>query len=212
MEHIYLFLSFIDTSSEYFQVFVVSFLTSIVLFIPIPYAPFLVVATFNSNLDLNLIAIVSAIGVTAGRTLIFILSYQGNRILSNRIKENMLPLKRLLKKYGWIGSFLAAITPFPPDDVVIILLGMVKLSPWKFIITNFAGKLISNLIVVWGTALTGRVLVEQIILQSQSFTNLLILTIVSLIITGITIYSIIKVDWRKIIGKWFPWTLNDKND
>lgn len=208
----YLFLSFIDTSLGYFQVFVLSFITSIILFIPIPYAPFLVVATLNSNLDLNLIAIVSAIGVTAGRTLIFILSYQGNRILSNRIKENMLPLKRLLKRYGWIGSFLAAVTPFPPDDIVIILLGMVKLSPWKFIITNFAGKLISNLIVVWGSALTGRVLMEQIILQSQNFTNLLLLTILSLIITGITIYSIIKVDWRKLIGKWFPWTLDDQND
>ncbi len=212
MEQMYLFLSMIDTNLEYFQVFVVSFFTSIILFIPIPYAPFLVVATFNSNLDLNLIAIVSAIGVTAGRTLIFILSYQGNRILSNRIKENMLPLKRLLKKYGWIGSFLAAITPFPPDDIVIILLGMVKLSPWKFIITNFAGKLISNLIVVWGTALTGRALIDQIILQSQSFTNMLILTVISIIITGITIYSIIKLDWRKIIGKWFPWTLNNQND
>lgn len=212
MEQMYLFLSMIDTNLEYFQVFVVSFFTSIILFIPIPYAPFLVVATFNSNLDLNLIAIVSAIGVTAGRTLIFILSYQGNRILSNRIKENMLPLKRLLKKYGWIGSFLVAITPFPPDDIVIILLGMVKLSPWKFIITNFAGKLISNLIVVWGTALTGRALIDQIILQSQSFTNMLILTVISIIITGITIYSIIKLDWRKIIGKWFPWTLNNQND
>jgi membrane protein DedA with SNARE-associated domain len=87
VEHLYLFLSFIDTDLEYFQVFVVSFLTSIILFIPIPYAPVLVVATFSSNLDINLIAIVSAIGVTAGRTLIFILSYQGNRILSNRIKE-----------------------------------------------------------------------------------------------------------------------------
>jgi len=212
LEYVYLFLSFIDTSLGYFQVFVLSFITSIILFIPIPYAPFLVVATLNSNLDLNLIAIVSAIGVTAGRTLIFILSYQGNRILSNRIKENMLPLKRLLKRYGWIGSFLAAVTPFPPDDIVIILLGMVKLSPWKFIITNFAGKLISNLIVVWGSALTGRVLMEQIILQSQNFTNLLLLTILSLIITGITIYSIIKVDWRKMIGKWFPWTLDDQND
>jgi hypothetical protein len=41
---------------------------------------------------------------------------------------------------------------------------------------------------------------------------MLILTIVSIIITGITIYSIIKVDWRKIIGKWFPWTLDDQND
>nr|MDQ2685552.1 VTT domain-containing protein [Thermoproteota archaeon] len=177
-----------------------------------PYAPVLVVATFSSNLDINLLAIISAIGVTAGRTLIFILSYQGNRILSNRIKENMSPLKRLLEKYGWIGSFLAAITPFPPDDIVIILLGMVKLSPWKFIITNFAGKLISNLVVVWATVLTGRVLIEQIILQSQSFTNLIILTIISIIITGITIYSIIKIDWRKIIGKWFPWTLDDQNN
>lgn len=209
MEHIYL--PFIDIFLEYFQVFVVSFLTSIILFIPIPYAPFLFVATFSSNLDLNLIAIVSAIGVTAGRTLVFILSYQGNRILSNRIKENMLPLKRLLKKYGWIGSFLAAITPFPPDDIVIILLGMVKLSPGKFIITNFAGKVISSLIVVWDAALTGRMLIEQIILES-SFTNMLILIIVSIIITGITIYPIIKVDWRKIIGKWFPWTLDDQND
>ncbi|HYF99752.1 MAG TPA: VTT domain-containing protein [Candidatus Saccharimonadales bacterium] len=208
----YLFLSLIDTSLEYFQVFTVSFLTSIILFIPIPYAPVLVVATFSSNLDLNLIAIISAIGVTAGRTLIFILSYQGNRILSNRIKENMLPSKRLLEKYGWIVSFLAAITPFPPDDIVIILRGMVKLSPWKFIITNFAGKLISNLVVVWATVLTGRVLIEQIILQSQSFTNLIILTIISIIIAGITIYSIIKIDWRKIIGKWFPWTLDDQNN
>lgn len=124
----------------------------------------------------------------------------------------MLPLKRLLKKYGWIGSFLAAITPFPPDDIVIILLGMVKLSPWKFIITNFVGKLISNLIVVWSAALTGKIIVEQIILQSQSFTNMLILTIVSIIIVGITIYSLVRVDWRKIIGKWFPWTLDDQND
>lgn len=190
----------------------VSFLTSIILFIPIPYAPFLVIASFNSNLDPNILAIVSAFGVTAGRTLIFILSYHGNRVLSNRIKENMLPLKRLLKKYGWIGSFLAAITPFPPDDIVIILLGMVKLSPWKFIITNFVGKLISNLIVVWSAALTGKIIVEQIILQSQSFTNMLILTIVSIIIVGITIYSLVRVDWRKIIGKWFPWTLDDQND
>lgn len=212
MEQIYPFLPFVDTSLGYFHIFVVSFLTSIILFIPIPYAPFLVVATFNSHLDLNLIAVVSAIGVTAGRTMIFALSYQGNRILSNRIKENMLPLKRLLKKYGWIGSFLAAITPFPPDDIVIILLGVVKLSPWKFVITNFAGKLISNLLVVWGAVLTGRVLVEQIILQSQDLTNMLILTIVSIIFTGITIYSIIKVDWRKIIGKWFPWTLDDQHD
>ena len=63
-----------------------------------------------------------------------------------------------------------------------------------------------------GYSLNRKVLIEQIILQSQSFTNLLKLTVISLIITGITLYSIIKIDWRKIIGKWSPWTLDDKND
>ncbi len=212
MDYTFFLISFIDASSGYFQVFVASFVTSIILFIPIPYAPFLVVATFNSDLDLNLIAIISALGVTAGRTLIFALSYQGNRILSKRIKENMLPLKRLLKRYGWVGSFLAAITPFPPDDIVIILLGMIKLEPWKFILTNFAGKLIFNLLIVWGASLTGRAIIEQILLQSQSLSNIIIMTVASIIITAVTIYSIIKVDWRKIVGKWFPWTLDDQKD
>lgn len=212
MEGIDLFFSLVNESIGYINILILSFLTSIVLFIPIPYMPILIVASFNANLDLNLIAIVSAVGVTAGRTVIFMLSYYGSRILNKRIKENMMPLKRLLKRYGWIGSFLAAMTPFPPDDIVIILLGIAKFSPWKFVITNFLGKLIANLIVIWGTVITGRALIEQLIMQNQSFTNMLILTIISIIIVGITIYALIKIDWGKIIGKWFPWTLDDSKD
>ena len=32
---------------------------------------------------------------------------------------------------------------------------------------------------------------------------------ITIAITVITIYYFIKTDWGKIIGKWFPWTLEE---
>ena len=39
----------------------------------------------------------------------------------------MLPLQRLLSKYGWGGAFVAALTPIP-DDLVYIPLGLVSIA------------------------------------------------------------------------------------
>ncbi len=75
----------------------------------------------------------------------------------------MTPLQLLLAKYGSLGSFVAALTPFPPDDIIIILLGVSKFAPWKFIVTTFFGKLIVNLAVVWALLLWGRPLALQIL-------------------------------------------------
>lgn len=195
---------------DYIEVFGISFLSSIILFIPIPYVPFLVIASFNGNLNPGLLALVSAVGVTAGRTIIFLLGYFARKkILSYKIKRNTKPLARLLKKYGWVVSFLAALTPFPPDDMVIIMLGMTKFSPLQFIITNFAGKLIANIIVVAGTALTGKSILQAIILGTQSPTNLIFMTILSIAIGISIIYCMVKLDWAKVIGRLFPWTLED---
>jgi len=36
---------------------------------------------------------------------------------------------------------------------------------------------------------------------------------ISIVILIIIIYLYLKIDWGKIIGKWFPWTVTeDKND
>ena len=194
---------------SYLNILIVSFITSIILFIPIPYVPVLIASSFNDKLDPNLIALISTVGVTTGRTIIFLASYYGRKILKDQTKEKMIPLQRLLMRYGWIGAFISAITPFPPDDMIIILLGIAKYNPWKFVIANFAGKLIANLAVVWGAILMGKPLIEQIFAQSQSPLSILVISVVSVTSVVLIIYLLIKVDWTKIIGKWFPWTLND---
>lgn len=196
---------------SYINILIVSFITSIILFVPIPYVPVLIATSFNERLDPNLIALISTVGVTAGRSIIFLASYYGRKILKDRTKEKMIPLQRLLMRYGWIGAFISAITPFPPDDMIIILLGIAKYNPLKFVIANFAGKLIANMAVVWGAVLMGKPLIEQIFAQSQSPLLLIVISAISVASVVLIIYSLIKVDWAKIIGKWFPWTLSDEH-
>ena len=197
---------------SYVNILIVSFITSIILFVPIPYVPVLIATSFNEKLDPNLIALISTVGVTAGRTIIFLASYYGRKILKGGTKEKMIPLQRLLMRYGWIGAFISAITPFPPDDMIIILLGIAKYNPLKFVIANFAGKLIANMAVVWGAILMGKPLIEQIFAQSQSPLFLVVISIISVASVVIIIYSLITVDWAKIIRKWFPWTLSDEHN
>ena len=196
---------------SYINILIVSFITSIILFVPIPYVPVLIATSFNEKPDPNLIALISTVGVTAGRSIIFLVSYYGRKILKDRTKEKMIPLQRLLTRYGWIGAFISAITPFPPDDMIIILLGIAKYNPLKFVIANFAGKLIANMAVGWGAVLMGKPLLEQIFAQSQSPLLLIVISAITVASVVLIIYSLVKVDWAKIIGKWFPWTLSDEH-
>jgi uncharacterized membrane protein YdjX (TVP38/TMEM64 family) len=68
----------------------------------------------------KLIALISAIGITLGRSVIFFASYRGRVLIDNSTLKRMAPLQRLLTKYGSLVSFVAAVTPIPPDDIVII--------------------------------------------------------------------------------------------
>lgn len=186
----------------------ITFLISLLVFVPIPYIPILILALFSSRLDPNLIALSSALGVTLGRSVIFFASYRGRALIDNSTLKRMAPLQRLLAKYGSLVSFVAAVTPIPPDDIVIILLGIAKFNLLKFILTTFGGKLIINLAVVWAAVLWGLPMVQQFLNQTTDPVHLLILAVVSLIIAVATVYLVIKLDWGTIIGKWFPWTLS----
>jgi hypothetical protein len=128
----------------------------------------------------------------------------------------MTPLQLLLARYGSLGSFVAALAPFPPDDIFIILLGISKFTPWKFIVTTFFGKLIVNLAVVWVLLIWGRPLALQILNRTSDPVYLALTAIVSVSLVGCLLYFTTRLDWVSIIGKRFPWTLSgysvDDND
>ena len=136
-----------NTELGYIGILVVSFVFSIIPFVPIPYFPILITASLNSNFNPHIIALTSALGVVGAKTIIFFVSYYGRKILSDNTKKRMRPLQNLVSRYGWFGAFVAALTPIP-DDIVYIPLGLARYSPWKFATATFAGKFLMNQCIV----------------------------------------------------------------
>lgn len=195
----------------YLGILLISFFGSIIVFVPVPYFPVLITAAFNDNLDPTLISLSSAIGAVIAKLVIFYASYYGRNILSSKIKGKMVPLQRLLGRYGAIGAFIAAISPIP-DDIVYIPLGLAKYSPWKFAIATFLGKFAFNELFVLGAIYFGKPFVNNLMSNSANMDYLIVVTIVSMAVMGVIIYFALKIDWAKIIGNWFPWTLDKEQE
>ena len=201
------------TELGYIGIILISFVSSLIPFIPIPYFPVLITASFNTNFNPHIISIISALGIVGAKTIIFFISYYGRKILSDKTKKRMRPLQNLVSRYGWFGAFIAALTPIP-DDLVYIPLGLAKYSPWKFATATFAGKFLMNESIVWGSIFLGRPFVEDILSSSDTTdqTSLIIAAIVSIIVLAVVVYFSLRIDWAKVIGRWFPWALKNSNE
>jgi membrane protein YqaA with SNARE-associated domain len=200
-------LSFFN-SFGYLGILLISFVGSIIIFVPIPYFPILAAAAFDKHLDPHIIALSSAIGSVGGKMIVFYAAYYGRKILNPNTKKRMFPLHRLLSKYGWLGAFIAAATPVP-DDVVYVTLGLAKYSPFRFATAVFAGKLVLKEITVWSALIIGRPFVELFISNYSNPVYLVILIVSTVVILALILYFSVKLDWAKLIGKWFPWTLTE---
>ena len=200
------------TELGYIGIILISFVSSLIPFIPIPYFPVLITASFNTNFNPHIISIISALGIVGAKTIIFFISYYGRKILSDKTKKRMRPLQNLVSRYGWFGAFIAALTPIP-DDLVYIPLGLAKYNPWKFATATFAGKFLMNESIVWGSIFLGRPFVEDILSSDTTDqTSLIIAAIVSTIVLAVVVYFSLRIDWAKVIGRWFPWALKDSNE
>jgi membrane protein DedA with SNARE-associated domain len=131
-------------------------------------------------------------------------------MLNTRTKKRIFPLHRLLSKYGWLGAFVAAAIPVP-DDVVYISLGLAKYSPFRFATAVFAGKMVLKEITVWGALFIGRPFVEYFVSNYSNPVYFVVLISSTAVILAIVLYLSLKLDWGKIIGKYFPWTLTDES-
>jgi membrane protein DedA with SNARE-associated domain len=169
-------------------------------------------AALSKNFDPTLIALCSTTGAVAGKMIIFCGSYYGRKILFNdRTKKRMLPLQKLLSRYGWIGAFIAAATPIP-DDIVYIPLGLAKYSPLKFASALFAGKFVLSEVIVVVSVYFGRPFIEYLLAETSHPESLIAIAAITIATTCITVYYFIKIDWEKVIRKWFPWMLDESKE
>jgi membrane protein DedA with SNARE-associated domain len=192
----------------------VSFIISILFFLPIPYFPLPLIAAFDKNLDPHIISISGTVGAVAAKMIIFYLAYSGRNIITKKSKGRTMSLQKLLGKYGWIGALVAPIIPFS-ENFIYITLGLTKYNPWKFAVSVFAGVLLYNEFIVWIGVLLGRPFVQSIISEftnTENPTTIIIAIILSSTGILITLYLLVKVNWNKIIEKRFPWTRTDNTN
>jgi membrane protein DedA with SNARE-associated domain len=127
--------------------------------------------------------------------------------MSKSAENRLRPFMRLVSKYGGIAAFLAAITPIP-DDLIYIPLGLARYGRMKFILFTLAGKIIFTMSIAWGVRLSLDY-ISFFITDVSDTSGAILITMIFFVLAIITIYTIIKLDWARVLGKWFPWTLEN---
>lgn len=186
-------------------VFLASFLGSLIIFVPIPY--YLLVSSVSLVFDPTIVAVVSASGATLAKTVIFQVSYMGRRLVSEATEKRLRPFERFVSRYGWIAAFLAAATPVP-DDLIYVPLGLAHYDLKRFLPATLMGKLILTALIAWGSRLS----LVWVTILIEGIHDLRIAVLSGAILIGViaaSVYAIVKLDWGKLLGKWFPWTLEE---
>lgn len=191
----------------YLSLGLVSFLGSLVPFVPLP--AFLLLATMavGDQFDIHILAFLSAITATAAKQIIFYISYGGRRIINKKTRSRMRPFERLVKRYGAGAAFFAAATPVP-DDLVYVPLGLAKYNPKKFFIATLAGKIVLSYAIVLISHFLGLSLLDPLLKDINDATPLYVGIVVFGAIMTIVIILLLRLDWAKVLGKVAPWTLD----
>ena len=210
------FLPFFSSEVGYLGLALVSFFGSLITFVPIPSFILLVTMSVGDQFDLHILAIIAAVTATVAKQIIFVISYGGRKIMSEKTKQRMLPFQRLVKKYGAAAAFVAAATPIP-DDIIYVPLGLAKYNPLRFFIATLTGKLVlCYAIVILAHYLSGPVV--DPIFEMFGITEPEDLDDPTPIIIGIVVFGaamtavvvlMLRMDWSRILGRFLPLTLED---
>ena len=195
----------------YLGLTIVSFIGSLIPFVPIP--SFVLVATMavGEQFDIHVLVLIAALTSTAAKQIIFYVSYGGRKIISEKTKRRMKPFQKLVKRYGGSAAFVAAATPIP-DDLVYIPLGLAKYNPKRFFIATLLGKIVLYYVIVLISHYMGLSFLEPILQDIQDPLPVY----VGIIILGVAMTAVVilllRLNWEKILGRIAPWTLDGNDD
>lgn len=195
----------------YIGLVLVNFFGSLIPFIPLPGFIFLASMSVGNQFDLHVLAILSALAATAAKQIIFYVSYQGRRIISEKTRKRMRPFERLVKRYGAAAAFFAAATPIP-DDLIYVPLGLAKYNPKRFFIATLTGKLVLSYSIVFISHHLGMSLVQPYIEDITDVTTIYVGIIVFGAMMTAVVVLLLRLNWAKILGRFVPWTLDENNE
>ena len=190
---------------DYLAVFLLTFISALLIIVPIPYFPILMTAVLVTDLDPNLIVLFGALGAVSAKSIVYMISYYGTNIGNlkrNFNSEDYPETYRILRKYGGLTIFLAGITPIP-DNIIFIPFGMYRYNPLKFILITFSSKMLLNVIVVWGTIIIGKPIIGNFSEMSLDINMLIVAVIISIVVFSILFVFFLKIKWAVFLERFF---------
>ena len=135
---------------SYIGLFIVSFLSSATVFLPMP---LYVLIFFSTSLGLNplLVGLIGGVGSGLGELPGYVVGVGGRKLLSKKIKhvsKHVEKAKELFKKYGFWAIILIILLPLP-DDIAGVVAGIIGYDLKKFLLAAVIGKIITILAIAY---------------------------------------------------------------
>lgn len=181
---------------SYFGVFLISFIGTASIIIPIPYTLLIFTLSLTGQWNSTLLIIAGGLGSALGESTGYALGYFGRRIVSEERQRKMIYLVRLFDRYGPLAIFVFALTPLP-DDILFIPLGIMKYKFYKAFIPALIGKMLMIFILVNSGSIAGDILI-RIFGESGNLWGMVITTILLIII----VVALYRIDWEKLLKKY----------
>ncbi len=132
---------------RYVGIFVISFLAYATVLLPAPGAAFVfTIGAAFKDVPFNTIRIALAAGSGAalGELSGYLAGLGGQAVLENR--KFYQRLTRWMEKHGAVTVFLLSALPNPLFDLVGLVAGAMRMSPWKFLFWCWAGETLKMLV------------------------------------------------------------------
>lgn len=181
---------------SYFGIFLLSFIGTASIIIPIPYTLIIFTLSLSGQWNSTLLVISGGLGSALGELTGYALGYFGRRIVSEERQRKMTYLVRVFDRYGPLAIFAFALTPLP-DDLLFIPLGIMKYKFYKAFIPSLIGKLLMIFILVNSGNIAGGIF-TYLFGENGSLWGMVITTILLVIV----IFALYRIDWEKVLKKY----------
>lgn len=183
-------------SNPFASIFIISFIGNSIPYVSVPYYIFLVIYSgiIKDPVELVAIAMISGVGATLGKLVIYMIGRGVSKIVPERDRENVELFGRLIGRWGFLFILIVASLPFP-DDVVLIPIAFAGYSMTLYFIAMLVGKIIHSLaIVFFGRGLIR--LAENIGIPQYIFIPTL------LAVSVILMVIIMRIDWAGVVREY----------
>ncbi len=181
------------TSLGYVGIFLISFIGSLSVVIPVPYT--VAYYLLGITMDPLYIAAAGGLGSALGEIGGYTLGYFGQTLINEKYKKRMSYFVKIFDHYGPIVVFIFALTPLP-DDLLFIPLGILRYNFVKVFIPCFVGKIIMAYIVAYSGKASFQFI--RTIFGDSGW----VAAILTLILLVISLIVILRVDWEAIFNKY----------